>query len=470
MRTTLVWLRNDLRLHDHLPLQRAREEADHVLMVYCLPPHWLQPTRYGFTKTGPFRLEFLLQSLADLRKHLQERGSELIFRFGDPTEVIPELVRQHQVDLVFAHRENAPEEVQEEETLRQKLSIPMRLCEGNSLLHEAELPFSLIDLPPVFSSFRKQVEKQAAVPRPLPIPNHIPAPPPGCQSGHLPSLEELGESPPVKDIRSVFRFTGGETSAINRVQHYLWRSHAIRNYKETRNGMLQADESTKFSPWLALGCLSPRHVFQEVRRYEQEVVTNQSTYWLLFELWWREFFRWVMRLHGAHLFRQGGIRGTPPPVTPREDYVQAWTEGDTGVPLVDAQMRKLNATGFMSNRGRQNVASFLVKDLRQDWRLGAAYFESKLIDYDVHSNWGNWNYLAGVGNDPREDRYFNLVSQTARYDPRGEFVMRWVPELRDVPPEEIPYVVRFNKHQRQQYRLGAYPEPVVFSSAWRKGV
>ena len=135
---------------------------------------------------------------------------------------------------------------------------------------------------------------------------------------------------------------------------------------------------------------------------------------------------------------------------------------------MDAHMRKLNATGYMSNRGRQNVASFLVRDLQQDWRLGAAYFESRLIDYDVHSNWGNWNYVAGVGNDPREDRYFNLVTQTLRYDSNGEFIIRWVPELRDVPPKEIPHVVQFTRQQRAKYRLGAYPEPIVFSSAWRR--
>jgi deoxyribodipyrimidine photo-lyase len=372
------------------------------------------------------------------------------------------------VDVVFAHREHAPKEKLEEDNLRERLKVPLRLCDGNSLLKETELPFSLVDLPQVFSKFRKQVEKEVQISRPIPVPKILPPHPQDCPPGIIPNLEDLGFEPFIRDIRSVYRFAGGETAALSRVQHYLWKSHAIKTYKETRNGMLKADDSAKLSPWLALGCLSPKHVYQEVRRYENDVVANDSTYWLIFELWWREYFRWITRLHGDKLFRSGGIRNQSSKVEHWEKWLEAWCQGETGVPFVDAHMRKLKATGYMSNRGRQNVASFLVRDLRQDWRLGAAYFESRLIDYDVHSNWGNWNYVAGVGNDPREDRYFNLVTQTLRYDPNGEFIIRWVPELRDVPPKEIPHIVQFNRQQRKKYRLGAYPEPIVFSQAWRR--
>ena len=468
MRTTLVWLRNDLRLHDHLPLQCALEKSDRLLLIYCLPDSWFQTTTYGFPKISNVRLEFLFQSLADLRKHAQERGGELIFRQGNPPKVIAELAEHYQVDGVFAHREHAPEEKREEDKLRDTLKVPLRLYDGNSLLKETELPFSLVDLPKVFSNFRKQVEKKVQISRPIAVPKILPAQPQNCLPGIIPNLEDMGFEPLIRDIRSVYRFAGGETAALSRVQHYLWKSHAIKTYKKTRNGMLKPDDSAKLSPWLALGCLSPKHVYQEVRRYENDVIANDSTYWLIFEIWWREFFRWITRLHGENLFRSGGIRNQSPKVANWDKCLDAWCQGQTGVPFVDANMRKLNATGYMSNRGRQNVASFLVRDLRQDWRLGAAYFESRLIDYDVHSNWGNWNYVAGVGNDPREDRYFNLVTQTLRYDPNGEFIIRWVPELRDVPPKEIPHIVQFTRQQREKYRLGAYPEPIVFSSAWRR--
>jgi deoxyribodipyrimidine photo-lyase len=374
----------------------------------------------------------------------------------------------YEVKEVYAHREVASEEVAEEEAVRSAISVPLRLCEGNSLFHESDLPFSLIDLPDTFTTFRKLVEKRSTVSRALNIPDKLPKAPDGCEPGKLPSFTELGLEKPLEDLRAVIRHTGGETPGLARLQHYLWHSDAIQTYKETRNGMLHTDESSKFSAWLSLGCLSPRRIYYEVRRYEEEVLANQSTYWLIFELLWREFFRWVAARFGDRLFQSGGIRGVAPKTRPNAAWVDAWCAGETGVPFVDAHMRELNATGFMSNRGRQNVASFLVKDLEQDWRVGAEYFESQLIDYDVHSNWGNWNYVAGIGNDPREDRYFNMVSQASRYDPKGEFVIRWVPELRDVPARELPYVVRFHRSQREQYQLGSYPEPLVFPNAWRK--
>ena len=170
MRTTLVWLRNDLRLHDHLPLQCALEKSDQLLLVYCLPDIWFQSTTYGFPKINNIRLEFLLQSLEDLRKHAQERGGELIFRRGNPPEIVAELAERHQVDVVFAHREHAHDEKREEDNLRKRLKVPLRLCDGNSLLKETELPFSLVDLPQVFSNFRKQVEKEVQISRPIPVP------------------------------------------------------------------------------------------------------------------------------------------------------------------------------------------------------------------------------------------------------------------------------------------------------------
>ena len=219
MRTTLVWLRNDLRLHDHLPLQCALEKSDQLLLVYCLPDIWFQSTTYGFPKINNIRLEFLLQSLEDLRKHAQERDGELIFRKGNPSEIVAELAERHRVDVVFAHREHAPDEKREEDNLRKKLKVPLRLCDGNSLLKETELPFSLVDLPQVFSNFRKQVEKEVQISRPIPVPKILPPHPQDCPPGIIPNLEDLGFEPFIRDIRSVYRFAGGETAALSRVQH-----------------------------------------------------------------------------------------------------------------------------------------------------------------------------------------------------------------------------------------------------------
>ncbi|MDP6880407.1 MAG: FAD-binding domain-containing protein, partial [Alteromonas macleodii] len=183
---------------------------------------------------------------------------------------------------------------------------------------------------------------------------------------------------------------------------------------------------TKLSAWLANGSLSAREVIRQVQQFEATVEKNDSTYWIYFELLWREFFHWLQCKYGANWFRFSGIQGKKPSTQHCPETFALWCEGKTGYPIVDACMRQLAETGYMSNRGRQLVASCFVHELRQDWRYGAAWFEHQLIDYDVGSNWGNWLYLAGVGSDPRGHRQFNLQKQTEIYDSDGQFRKKWL--------------------------------------------
>ncbi|CAM9720575.1 unnamed protein product, partial [Hapterophycus canaliculatus] len=173
----------------------------------------------------------------------------------------------------------------------------------------------------------------------------------------------------------------------------------------------------------------------QIRKYEKERVANDSTYWLTFELLVRDFFRYSAVKYGNSIFHLGGSRRDPGRQAWRNDVdlLEAWKEGRTGYPFVDANMRELKASGFMSNRGRQVVASFFAKDMEMDWRLGAEHFEEFLLDHDPASNWGNWNYVAGVGFDPREDRYFSIEKQAKMYDSEGEYVRHWLAELAAVP-------------------------------------
>jgi deoxyribodipyrimidine photo-lyase len=244
-------------------------------------------------------------------------------------------------------------------------------------------------------------------------------------------LSEFGWATPPSDSRSAFPFAGGETQGKARVQAYFFRDRLLHTYKQTRNGLIGDAYSSKLSPWLATGSLSARWVYAQVRACEARLGSNESTYWLIFELLWREYFRYLALQQGARLFHPAGMRteGPAPRWTGKNDAFVAWCEGQTGVPLVDANMRELAATGFMSNRGRQLVACYLTQDLKVDWRKGAAWFECMLVDYDVHSNWGNWAYVAGVGTDPREGRYFNQLKQARNYDPQGDYVRLWCPEL-----------------------------------------
>jgi deoxyribodipyrimidine photo-lyase len=240
---------------------------------------------------------------------------------------------------------------------------------------------------------------------------------------------------------AVLVFRGGESEALRRVDEWMWRDDNLRNYFEIRNGMLGERYSSKLSPWLALGCISPRFVVAEARRYEAERVSNKSTYWLVWELCCRDFFHFQCYKYGSRVFLIGGARGVHREWSRDEDKLSRWKNGYTGVPIVDANMRELKATGWMSNRGRQIVASYFIFELELDWRLGADHFESLLLDHDVYSNWGNWNAMAGLTGG-RINR-FNMTKQSRDYDPQGEYLRHWLPELRLMTAPQIfePWLV-----------------------------
>ncbi|MGD1939713.1 MAG: DASH family cryptochrome [Leptolyngbyaceae cyanobacterium] len=463
----LVWFRNDLRLHDHFPLHKALKAGAEVIPVYCFDPRQFGQTAFGFPKTGKFRAQFLIASVADLRRSLQQRGSNLIIRTGLPEDVLPALANEVQADAIYWHEEVTAEELVVERAIATRIKAAGRQVQtywGATLYHPDDLPFAVAKLPQVFTQFRKQVEQSSIVREALPPPTQLSPVPTALNPGTLPTLESLGSDAPGPDHRAVLAVNGGETAGLARLQDYIWEADCLKVYKQTRNGMLGANYSSKFSPWLALGCLSPRQIYQSVQQYETMRVRNDSTYWLIFELLWRDYFRWVCQKHGDLVFYSSGLRGLA--IAWKQDWPRfdAWCQGQTGYPLVDANMRELAATGFMSNRGRQNVASFLTKNLGIDWRMGAEWFESLLIDYDVCSNWGNWNYTAGVGNDARGFRYFNIPKQSKDYDPEGAYAKHWLPELQALPPKKVhsPWLLQPVEQKRFGVQLGVdYPHPVV---------
>ena len=468
----LLWYRNDLRLHDHQPLTQALKEGASVIPVYCFDDRHFGLTQFGFPKTGKFRSQFLLESVADLQQSWQARGSDLVIRRGLPEVVIPELVQQLGITDVYYHSEVTPEEIAVSKALERSLklaNVNYRSFWGHTLYQLQDLPFGLPNLPELFTRFRKDVEQSSQIQAPLPVPASLPPIPPNL-GGKLPTIGDLGSEVPEFDARGVLAYRGGETAGIDRLNEYFWQQDRLRVYKETRNGMLGADYSSKFSAWLALGCLSPRYINQQVEQYENDRIENDSTYWLIFELLWRDYFRFICAKHGNNMFKRSGLQGVD--LSWKQDWQRfdLWREGMTGFPLVDANMRELAATGFMSNRGRQNVASFLTKNLGIDWRMGAEWFESVLIDYDVCSNWGNWNYTAGVGNDARGFRFFNISKQSQDYDREGKYVKHWLPELAQIPAAKVhePWKLLPVEQERFSVNIGVdYPQPVVdlFKSA-----
>lgn len=428
MKTSIVWFKTDLRLHDNETLIKAISQSDEIIPVYCFDESNFVTTEFGFKKTGSFRAQFLLESLIDLDRNLRAKGSGLLIVKGRPEVEIPKIVQQYKATKVFAKKEVSYEEKQTEAKVQEelfKLKCELKIFSTSTLYHAEDLPFSIKDIPDVFTNFRKKTEKDAIIRAAFDAPKEIKSP--EIEPLQLPTLKELGLNFEPIDSRAVLQFKGGETKAIARLNHYFFETKCISEYKETRNGLVGANYSSKFSAWLALGCISPRFIYDELKKYETQFEANESTYWLVFELLWRDYFRFMMKKYNSKFFQQAGIQDKGIIVNKHNTHqLQEWIDGKTGVDFVDANMKELKLTGFMSNRGRQNVASYLCNDLKLDWRFGAAYFEQQLIDYDVCSNWGNWAYLAGVGNDPRGNRYFNINKQSTDYDKNKKYRDLWL--------------------------------------------
>ena len=431
MRRSIVWFKTDLRLHDNETLVRAIEQSDEIIPVYCFDETHYKITEFGFQKTGSFRAQFLIDSLADLDASLKKMGSGLIILKGNPETELYNVAKQYGAQKVFAKKEVAYEEKQTEEVVEKelwKLHCTLETFSTSTLYHAQDLPFTKKDIPDIFTNFRKRIEKESEIRDIFAKPASIKSP--EIPPFQLPTLEELGLIPMVSDERSAIHSKGGETEAYKRLQFYFYETRAISTYKETRNGMIGENYSTKFSAWLAMGCLSPREIYYEVKKYEARYSANASTYWLIFELLWRDYFRFMMKKYNHKFFLEMGIKEKD--IIPKgvnQDLLNSWINGETGVDFIDANMLELKLTGFMSNRGRQNVASYLVNDLKLDWRYGAAYFEQQLIDYDPCSNWGNWAYVAGVGNDPRGNRYFNIEKQATDYDLDKSYRNLWLEKV-----------------------------------------
>ncbi|KEO73551.1 DASH family cryptochrome [Anditalea andensis] len=428
MRTSIIWFKTDLRLYDNETLYRAQEQSDEIIPVYCLDDAHFIKTEFGFQKTGTYRAKFLLACLLDLDKRLRNIGSGLIVVKGKPEEEIPKIAKAYNAQRVYAKKEVAYEEKKAAEKVEKALweiKCSLEVYSTSTLYHAQDLPFPINEIPDIFTNFRKQVESDSFIRPVFPSPAHLDSPP--IPDLVLPLLGDLGLEDAKVDKRQAMDFKGGESEAVLRMQQYFFERKAISSYKQTRNGMIGDLYSTKFSPYLSAGCLSPRGIYHQLKIYEEQYGANDSTYWLVFELMWRDYFRFMMKKYHNRFFQQNGIKSKDHHIASHnQELLETWINGKTGDDFVDANMLELKLSGYMSNRGRQNVASYLVHDLNLDWRYGAAYFEQQLVDYDVCSNWGNWAYQAGVGNDPRGKRKFNTQKQAEEYDSEGKYRKLWL--------------------------------------------
>lgn len=438
---TLVLFHNDLRVADNATLLKASEISidGKLLLVYASSLTEILDDKdyydaYRYEAMGQARQQFLHESLADLNASLIQRGNRLLYlQKGDEAldvfTQLSDLIAQQQVTDICISQTADYNQNKVYDLLQAKYPEIQWHIHTTATLFD-ELP--LERLPKSFTQFRKQIESEydllhaekdiAIYPTPetlAPLPDNMQSRDEYFFESQLSNQAELD-----KPSQPSSSFRGGESNGLKHLDAYF-DSDAPSTYKTTRNALDEWAHSTKFSAWLANGSLSVNTILNRLRRYERDIIANDSTYWIWFELLWREYFYWYAVTHQQKLFWFKGIAQHAPSTQLDENLLAQWKNGTTPYPIVNACMNQLNTTGYMSNRGRQLVASCFIHELGLDWRYGAAYFEQHLVDYDVGSNWGNWQYLAGVGADPRGCRQFNLDKQTQQYDPNGVFIRQW---------------------------------------------
>ena len=417
--TAVVWFRRDLRVHDHPALVEALAEHREVVPLFVLDPRLL---RHSVNRSA-----YLLETLRALDGELRARGSRLVVRTGRPEEEVARVAREAGAERVYAAGDVSPFARRRDARLDLQLRPGLFIARLATLRTRSGEPFK------VYSPFRRAWAEQPrrAV---LDAPQLIRSP--RIESEALPRLD----APALVD-----RPEPGEAAALAQARRWM-REHGTA-YGDRRNVL--AEPTSRMSQHLHLGAISPRVLEDLAVQHGADVYRR--------ELAWRDFYAYVLLFE--HVSRPG------PEWADDEEALQRWKDGTTGFPLVDAGMRQLRACGWMHNRARMVTASFLTKDLHLDWRAGEAHFMEHLIDGDMGSNNGGWQWVAGTGTDPHDfTRVFNPTLQQERFDPDGRYVRRWVPELGRVPLERVakPWTMTPEEQRRAGCIIGRdYPEPMV---------
>jgi deoxyribodipyrimidine photo-lyase len=450
---TLVWFRGkDLRLADHRPLASALG-AGEVIPLFVIDPFFFAPER---ARQTPHRIQFLLESIAELARNIEQRGSHLLLARGKSHELLPELAQAWRVDRVVAQAWTWPVGRERDRRVRAALGVPFETFEGETLRAPGSLRTSEGKPYAVFTPFARAFAQGLCVDDPLPAPLALPALPHDVAASRLgaaswPTLAELGieHNPRV--------LPGGESAAQRRLATFL--KHRARFYHERRD-RLDAEGTSRLSCDLKFGTLSVRDVWTRLAGRPGQGRASFAN-----ELIWREFAHstlWDRPELSTEPFL-AKFEGFP---WRRDDAAwRAWVEGSTGYPVIDAAARQLLAEGFVPNRARMITASFLSKHLLIDYRLGEAHYMRLLTDGDEANNNAGWQWSAGSGCDAQPYfRIFNPVTQGERFDPDGAYVRRWLPELERVPARYVhqPWSAPATVLEQAGVRLGIdYPQPIV---------
>jgi len=433
--TGIFWFTNDLRLHDNPALKQAKLLVDQLVCVYIVDFSWRLSSKYYVSNHKHNSFEFLNESLTDLAESLKSIGQQLIVVEASSVSYLTNIIEQLSATDVFRSNNAGWHENQAWSALVERnTDTNFHSIDSHSLFTLDDFDFGLDQLPTSFTKFRKAVEN-INITQPISTINSLP-PPVNLDSAQNKQKENQRLNQSLDSSESSKKFIGGESNGLAQLSNYFSTEKPMF-YKEVRNAIDGWDNSCKLSPWLANGCLSVKEVMSALKVYENTITANESTYWIYFELLWREYFQWYAHKNGIRVFRANGIKKLRPLNSYYPERFQKWVNGTTPYPIVNACMNELKNTGYLSNRGRQIAASCFVNELSLDWRYGASYFEETLIDYDVASNWGNWQYLAGVGADTRNKRHFNLEKQTQQFDPDGRYIKLWNGDIESAPLDSV---------------------------------
>jgi len=485
-RSAVAWLRNDLRLRDNEIFQcdAVRTAAD-LLVVYCIDPRHYERSSWGdHRRCGVHRTQLIAESLEALGKSLDKIGSKLHVAVGAPEQVLPRLLRPGSILLYQAEDTHDEQKVEKAVQAALPKGVEVRCHFGQTLRHRDDLGFDLKEwLPLPFGKFYHETCNEVQPRREMKAPGKGELPPVPHVDASTSEMLVLPETPSILQAVGIqepvsstgdYQWKGGEDQALEQLEAYCSRS-GLGSYQRTRN-QLHVQCTSRLSPWMAIGCLSPRTVFWRAEQFQREKGKDEDRRFdhvqkFIFQLCWRDYFHFYCAHFGRLVFFPSGPARRWRPWKRHSELEQRWKDGRTGVPLVDALMRELFETGFMANRGRYIVASYLVFYLNIDWRVGADWFESLLLDHDVCSNYGEWASMANVavdlgekyplglkgrgptggrkpgakggGGDPWAkgvdlgDAVFDPFEQAQHYDRDESYVRRWLPELAGLPVGSI---------------------------------
>lgn len=453
MRTIIVWFRNDLRVYDHPALAQAVKDADRIIPVFIFDANILHGVH-----SGSNRNRFLLESLADLRQSLQDRGGDLIVRSGKHVAALADIAHEYDAQAVYYTADYSPYALKRDALVAKSLKLEFRGFAGRLIVSSLpKLQTKNGKVHRVFTPFWKnwlEIGRRDIAPTPEKI-----ALPTSITPGDLPDLSDIT----IADDLSPNVVRGGETAARKRLKAFL--DGPIHKYHQGNNDMA-ADDTSRLSSYLHFGCLSPREIETMLPDGDGPRAWHR-------QLCWREFYHYVLFNFPDNNKQEFQERYRNLQWDNNERLLQAWIDGKTGYPVVDAAMRQLKQEGWMHNRARLIVGSFLTKDLWLDWRLGERYFMRILLDGDEANNNGNWQWIASVGVDPAPvfRRLYNPTLQQQSYDPTGKYVRKYLPELQHVPDKFLaePWKMSSVEQHNHQCVIGTdYPAPIVDHSEARK--